>query len=338
MKAEAWSISFASTRKISKREKLALAQNQTRGTVPSGTGEDDEVPGKSDALPFVHVVADLDTLVPRGLDSTKESLLERLHFDVPRLLCIAKQYPRSCGVTSLTSVWNFLYSRLGSGTLPPVSQEEVMCLLGFQPPFDDIRWGPFTGNTTLMRWFHAINTHFGVVGKCFYLWKVHGLGRTIGIERDDALSLLKNTLKNPNAAVIYHCHNHYMVPIGFQDIPRSQLDAYRCGVNPHDCDTTVFIGEVSRGKHPAVHAKKWNDIAMDLRTEFPNYVNIRSAQPALQTRPNSSRKGGNIHCLLCFRSDMVEEDISQFQLQEDSEEDSVSSGHDSATPTTALEE
>ncbi len=36
--------------------------------------------------------------------------------------------------------------------LPPISQEEALTLLGFEPPFGEIRFGPFTGNMTCMRW------------------------------------------------------------------------------------------------------------------------------------------------------------------------------------------
>ena len=36
-------------------------------------------------------------------------------------------------------------------SLPPISQEEALLLLGFKPPFGEIRFGPFTGNMTLMR-------------------------------------------------------------------------------------------------------------------------------------------------------------------------------------------
>jgi hypothetical protein len=49
------------------------------------------------------------------------------------------------------SVWNFLFSTLGSGHLKPLSQEEALKILGFDEPFDYIRFGPFTGNSTLMK-------------------------------------------------------------------------------------------------------------------------------------------------------------------------------------------
>lgn len=39
----------------------------------------------------------------------------------------------------------------------PLTQEEALSILGFQPPYGEIRFGPFTGNATLMRYEIAIN-------------------------------------------------------------------------------------------------------------------------------------------------------------------------------------
>jgi len=55
------------------------------------------------------------------------------------------------------------------------TQEEALNILGFKPPFDEIRFGPFTGNATLIRWFRQLNTHFGVKGKAYYLYKPKGM-------------------------------------------------------------------------------------------------------------------------------------------------------------------
>lgn len=35
--------------------------------------------------------------------------------------------------------------------LKPLSQEEALRILGYEAPFDQIRFGPFTGNKTLMK-------------------------------------------------------------------------------------------------------------------------------------------------------------------------------------------
>lgn len=355
---ECWSISFASTtkkRKVSRKEQLELdKQQQQRASAggggketPAGTDDDGDAGAATDD------VLSSDELIPRNLLTTAADLLTRLHIDIPRLLCVAKQYPRSCGITSLVSVWNHLYSCIGQGTLPPVSQEEAMTILGFYPPFDAIRWGPFTGNTTLFRWFHSLNRHFGVAGKAYYLWKVRGLGRTPGVTSEKAQELFCDAIRNPKCGVVYHCHNHYMVPVGYQRIPRHQSDCYRANVRPDATEMTVFIGEVSRGKHPAMHAVKWRDIDTDLNTASPQFFNIRNPHLGIQTRGEKKAKksdaactnppeealsdeqqhgsataakpattraggvrgelGGNLHCLLMFRSDMVEEDFAQFE-------------------------
>lgn len=45
-------------------------------------------------------------------------------------------------------------------SLPPISQEEALHILGFQPPFEEIKFGPFTGNATLMRYRELLDNLF----------------------------------------------------------------------------------------------------------------------------------------------------------------------------------
>ena len=40
-----------------------------------------------------------------------------------------------------------------------------MSILGFKEPYSEIRFGPFTGNQTLINWFGKLNDHFKVTGK-----------------------------------------------------------------------------------------------------------------------------------------------------------------------------
>ena len=77
------------------------------------------------------------------------------------------QYQRSCGITSVVSCWNYLFSTLGNGQYvnipiihyidtisisnPPITQEEALTVLGFVQPFSEIKFGPFTGNVTVMK-------------------------------------------------------------------------------------------------------------------------------------------------------------------------------------------
>jgi hypothetical protein len=39
------------------------------------------------------------------------------------------QYKRTCGISSLVSLWNFQFSRLGMGTKEPISIEQAMLKL-----------------------------------------------------------------------------------------------------------------------------------------------------------------------------------------------------------------
>jgi hypothetical protein len=318
-KAEAWAISFSSKparRRVSAKEKAALTGGNR---VDNATGE---------LLPTVDVseLADESVAIPRNLTTTSEDMDRRLLVDLKRLQCVSRpQYRRTCGISSLTSVWNYLYSRLGAGTLPVVSQEEVMTILGFKPPFDNIRWGSFTGNATLLRWFHALNSHFGVTGKAYYAWKCHGRGKTF-TPPEDAETLVKDGLRNAACAFIYHCHNHYMVPVGYHDQPRAQIHAYAAELRQGEYEPYLYIGEVSRGIHPAMHIVKFSDVALDLHCQSPSYFNIRHPELGVQQR-KTKRTGGNLHCFLAFRSDLVEENLDQFQ-SESEEDDGDNSGND----------
>jgi hypothetical protein len=324
---EAWTISFApKKRKVSKKEREALCgKNRVVPEGTDGTPAPSEADARSSAQRAEKIInldefIDPTIAIPRNLVTTKEDMALRTHFDVDRFRCVSRpQYKRTCGVSSLTSVWNYLYSRLGAGTLPPVSQEEVMTILGFQPPFEDIRWGSFTGNTTLMRWFHALNAHFGVTGKAYYAWKNHGLGRTFGLTDDAAEQMVKASLRNPSMAFIYHCHNHYMVPIGYQDQPRAQIHAYAKSLAPGEYDPYLFIGEVSRGKHGCLHVVKFSDVALDINLQLPQYLNIRNMSEGVQSR-KAKRVGGNLHCFLAFRSDQTEDNMAQFEVGDEADD------------------
>lgn len=66
---------------------------------------------------------------------------ERRFINQKKWNCLSRpQYKYSCGISSLTSVWNFLFSSLGEGSLPPLTQEEVLLILGFSEPFEQIRF------------------------------------------------------------------------------------------------------------------------------------------------------------------------------------------------------
>lgn len=199
----------------------------------------------------------------------------------------------------MVSCWNFLFSSLGAGSLQPLSQEDALNILGFKPPFGEIRFGPFTGNATLMRWFKQLCNHFGVDGDTYILYKPKGKSRTIGLSGEEALRQLKKGLHNPQMSYIYHCYNHYFCPIGYEDSPIKAADAYRAQLYEDEVETWILIGDPSC-KHPSIHCKRWTDIQTDLNNEAPFYLNIRQLHKGILQR-NVKKTGGNLHCIMAFQ-------------------------------------
>ncbi|XP_075938985.1 basic immunoglobulin-like variable motif-containing protein [Anarhichas minor] len=229
-----------------------------------------------------------------------EEVKHRKVLDLRRWYCISRpQYKTSCGISSLISCWNFLYSTLGAGSLPPVSQEEALHILGFQPPFEEIKFGPFTGNATLMRWFRQINDNFRVRGCSYILYKPHGKHKTAGETAEGALMKLTQGLTDESMAYIYHCQNHYFCPVGFEATPLKAAKAYRGPLATNETEHWILIGEPSR-KHPAIHCKKWLDIVTDLNTQNPEYLDIRHTERGIQRR-KTKKVGGNLHCIMAFQ-------------------------------------
>ncbi|XP_050404018.1 basic immunoglobulin-like variable motif-containing protein isoform X1 [Patella vulgata] len=240
----------------------------------------------------------IDQCLSSDITATTDDIALRKHLDLKRWYCISRpQYKKSCGASSLVSCWNYLFSTLGSGSLPPITQEQALAILGFNPPFSEISFGPFTGNVTLLSWFRILNDHFKVKGRCFFTYKPVGKNRTSGVTPDDALSTLKKGLQDPNSAFIYHCQNHYFCPVGYEDVPLRCEDAYR-GLLPQDfVETWILIGDTSRC-HPSIHCKRWSDVSADLNNKNPEYLDIRRLWKGTQTR---NKKGGNLHCIMAFQ-------------------------------------
>nr|XP_023408958.1 basic immunoglobulin-like variable motif-containing protein isoform X2 [Loxodonta africana] len=179
-----------------------------------------------------------------------EDIKQRKVLDLRRWYCISRpQYKTSCGISSLISCWNFLYSTMGAG-----------------------------------KWFRQINDHFHVKGCSYVLYKPHGKNKTAGETASGALSKLTHGLKDESLAYIYHCQNHYFCPIGFEATPVKANKAFSRGpLSTHEVEYWILIGESSR-KHPAIHCKKWADIVTDLNTQNPEYLDIRHLERGLQYR------------------------------------------------------
>lgn len=192
--------------------------------------------------------------------------------DLRRWFCMARpQHPKSCGISSLTSCWNFLYSTLGAGTLTPISTEEALEVLGFKPPYSNFDFGSFTGNDTLIQWFALLNKFYKVKGKAEILWKPKGKSIShADYDQYKAHDLLIDGLRNEKKAYIYHCWNHYFCPLGFDITPKKPYDAYvdlsdEVLKSQSQTETWIIIGEISKC-YPAFHTKKWSEIVTDLNT------------------------------------------------------------------------
>ena len=106
------------------------------------------------------------------------------------------QYPKTCGMSSVMSCWNFLFSKLGAGKCQPVSTEEGLDTIGFLPPYGGIKFGGFTGNLALMEWFAIICKKFGVKGSASVVYKRYGDMSTEDLSDEDALKMIKNGLRS----------------------------------------------------------------------------------------------------------------------------------------------
>ena len=202
-------------------------------------------------------------------------MAQRKVMDQRRWFCMARpQFPKSCGISSLVSCWNFLYSSLGAGSRQPISTEEALEVLGFKPPYNGVSFGSFTGNDTLILWFNLLNKFFGTQGQARISFKLHGKSTTHGIDSETALKELKEGLQNDKKAYIYHCWNHYMCPIGFEATPSFQHDAYKPNKEITEFRHWIIIGEISR-MYPSFHVKPWEDIYTDIDCAFPSFYNIR---------------------------------------------------------------
>nr|XP_022338823.1 basic immunoglobulin-like variable motif-containing protein isoform X4 [Crassostrea virginica]XP_022338824.1 basic immunoglobulin-like variable motif-containing protein isoform X4 [Crassostrea virginica]XP_022338825.1 basic immunoglobulin-like variable motif-containing protein isoform X4 [Crassostrea virginica] len=240
-----------------------------------------------------------ESFVPPKVTATTTEISSRKVLDQKRWNCISRpQYSKSCGITSLISCWNFLFSTLGNGSLAPITQEEALTILGFKPPFGEIRFGPFTGNATLLRWFKTLNDHFKVRGRAYFLYKTHGKNKTYGTSPEEALGGLKRGLTDPSTAFIYHCQNHYFCPMGFEDTPVKCTEAYAGGLSQEELNTWILIGDPASG-HPAIHCKRWTDIVTDIGCVNPDFLDIRRLEKGMQRR-KAKKVGGNLHCIMAF--------------------------------------
>jgi hypothetical protein len=182
-----------------------------------------------------------------------------------------------------------------------LTQEEILKILGFSGEFAEISFGPFTGNATLLNWFSELCNEFGVNGSARVFWKVHGKNKTFGLTDEKAKAGLKKGILDPSTAFIYHCHNHYMAPIGFEESSSYPANAYQTELDKSDeIRTHILIGDSSKTNLP-VHCVKFEDISKDLHCKSPEFFNIRHTEQGIQTK-NTKSTGNNINCIMIFEN------------------------------------
>jgi hypothetical protein len=238
-------------------------------------------------------------LLPEDLVQTPGEMETRKFMDVKRWYCMSRpQYSKSCGITSLVSCWNYLFSGLGQGTLPVLSQEKALVMLGIEPPFHNIKFGGFTGNNTLIGWFSMLNLSFNIKGRARVFWKLHGKNRTEGVSSEEAFEKLTEGLRNPKKAYIYHCYNHYMCPVGYERSTLAPSEAYSplARISQADQQNVLIIAEASKA-YPIFHIRKWDEVALDIAQQDLG-VQTRSGEVFV----TGKKLGKNLHCIIEFES------------------------------------
>lgn len=209
----------------------------------------------------------INNIIPRNVTITQEQMRERRCLDIRRWYCLSRpQYSRTCGISSVVSVWNYLFSTLGTGTLPPISQEAAIISLGLAkengPHFNDIDFGAFSGNLSLITWFKNLCRLHKVSGRAYYLWKQSGKNSTPGVDREVALQKLEAGLQGDKQAFVYHAYDHYFCPVGYEITPNRGCEAYEPleNINKTDAVHWIIIAEPAK-PYQFFTVRKWVDIA-----------------------------------------------------------------------------
>eukprot|EP00826_Nyctotherus_ovalis_P005560 TRINITY_DN11262_c0_g1_i2.p1 TRINITY_DN11262_c0_g1~~TRINITY_DN11262_c0_g1_i2.p1 ORF type:complete len:158 (+),score=12.93 TRINITY_DN11262_c0_g1_i2:108-581(+) len=135
--------------------------------------------------------------------------------DLKRWHCIPRpQSSKLCAITSIVGCWNYLYSVLGNGTLSILTPEAAIKILNHSQD-----WAKSAGqlpNKAILNYFEILCEHFKVQGKARIYWK-----RDNGELPETMLREYVADIKNNRRAFIYHCHNHYLTPLGYDIVPVS---------------------------------------------------------------------------------------------------------------------
>ena len=109
-----WKNAASASQKKDGTENEDVVPKDATDNVNKDLEDDNFLP--NDALDESKDPAVLAIMIPKNLQITQAEMAQRKVMDQRRWFCMARpQYPKSCGISSLVSCWNYLYSTLGVG-------------------------------------------------------------------------------------------------------------------------------------------------------------------------------------------------------------------------------
>jgi len=206
------------------------------------------------------------------------------------------QFEFSCSLSSLTAVFNYLYS----AKLGILTSQQLAESIDIEDP-EDMEEGP--GNKTLMDWFDDLCKHYKVIGSSKFF--IQDKDVEDWDKNPHVINELKKAIKSDKQALIYHLDNHYNLIVGYFEHAKNPDDAYN---NKSKLERWIVLGEHSDYNIIPDFIWKIIDILPTniLSLDHKNLLKERTGSP-----PVWCRKWGSIrhdlmntpnHCILSFKS------------------------------------
>ncbi|NMD12769.1 MAG: hypothetical protein GYA77_04400 [Candidatus Cloacimonetes bacterium] len=150
------------------------------------------------------------------------------------LACVSRpQHENSCSLTSLTAIFNYLYSdHIGIKT-----SAELASNLGIEAP-GEFSYGP--GNMTLLQWFDKLCLYYDVKGTGHIYLKGEDVTDEQWKNNAKVFSDLKEVIRSDDQALIYHQNNHYNLIVGYFEHSANPDKAYETGL---ELRRWIILGE-----------------------------------------------------------------------------------------------
>jgi len=106
----------------------------------------------------------------------------------------------------------------------------------------------------VLGWFRNLCAFTGVKGEAKVYFKLKGKKNKTNLSAEEAWEGLKQGLKDEKQAFIYHAYNHYMCPVGYEEMPLKPEQVFKRHLV--ESEQTLMVADNSM-KHPTVHCLKW---------------------------------------------------------------------------------